>query len=78
MADWEVIFPNCLLQSTATMLSDHCLLLLGLHDNPSMKRWFHLESFWTDLDGFIDAVKTSWEQPAYSLCLVERPSNSSA
>lgn len=57
MADWEVIFPNCLLQSTATMLSDHCLLLLGLHDNPSMKRWFHLESFWTDLDGFIDASR---------------------
>lgn len=75
MADWEVIFPNCLLQSAATMLSDH---LLGLHDSQSMKRWFHLESFWTGLDGFIDTIKTSWEQPAYSLCLVERSSNTSA
>lgn len=64
MADWEVIFPDSLLQSAAAMLSDHCLLL-GLHDNPSGKHWFHFESFWTDLDGFIDTVKTSWEQPVY-------------
>jgi exonuclease III len=31
--DWEDIFPNCLLQSTASDDSDHCPLLLGLRDN---------------------------------------------
>jgi exonuclease III len=30
--DWEQLFPNCLLQSTASDGSDHCPLL-GLHDN---------------------------------------------
>ena len=31
-SEWEQIFPNCLLQSSATEGSDHCPLLLGLHD----------------------------------------------
>jgi exonuclease III len=33
--DWEELFPNCLLQSMATDDSDHCPMLLGLHDNKS-------------------------------------------
>lgn len=31
--DWENRFPNCILQSMASEDSDHCPLLLGLHDN---------------------------------------------
>jgi endonuclease/exonuclease/phosphatase family metal-dependent hydrolase len=36
--DWETIFPNVLLQSTASGDSDHCPLLLGLLDNKCGKR----------------------------------------
>jgi hypothetical protein len=54
--DWEDIFPNCLLQSTASDDSDHCPLLLGLHDNLRGRRRFHFESFWPKLEGFHEAV----------------------
>jgi exonuclease III len=54
--DWEDIFPNCLLQSTASDDSDHCPLLLGLHDNQRGRRRFHFESFWPKLEGFHEVV----------------------
>jgi endonuclease/exonuclease/phosphatase family metal-dependent hydrolase len=43
--DWENEFPNCLLQSTASMDSDHCPLILGLGDLLPGKGRFHFESF---------------------------------
>ena len=30
-AEWEQLFPNCLLRSEATDVSDHCPLLLGMN-----------------------------------------------
>jgi len=42
---WEQLFPNCLLQSTASEGSDHCPLLLGLNDVQPAKARFHFESF---------------------------------
>jgi exonuclease III len=45
--DWEGLFPDCLLQSSASLISDHCPLLLGLHDLTQGKSHFHFESFWT-------------------------------
>jgi endonuclease/exonuclease/phosphatase family metal-dependent hydrolase len=44
--DWEHIFPDCILQSSASMISDHCPLILGLHEATQGKRRFHFESFW--------------------------------
>jgi hypothetical protein len=41
--EWEQLFPNCLLQSASTDGSDHCPLLLGLHDLKPGRRWFHFE-----------------------------------
>jgi hypothetical protein len=58
--DWEGLFPNILLQSTASEDSDHCPLLLGLRDNRSFMQRFHFEAFWTKLEGFQDAVKSAW------------------
>lgn len=31
-SEWEDIFLDCLLQTTASLISDHCPLVLGLHD----------------------------------------------
>lgn len=45
--DWEDIFPDCILQSLASEMSDHCLLVLGIQDDVKGKRRFHFESFWT-------------------------------
>jgi exonuclease III len=43
--EWEEAFPDCLLQSSVTQDSDHCPLILGLHDVKRGKRRFHFEAF---------------------------------
>ena len=37
-ADWEECFPDCILQSSASLISDNCPLLLGLHEFTQGKR----------------------------------------
>jgi hypothetical protein len=72
--DWEEIFPNCLLQSSASQDSNHCPLILGLHDIKRGKRRFHFESFWPKLDGFQEAVAAAWaSMPAGPCPLVSLP-----
>jgi len=70
--DWDNIFPDAVLQSTAAGVSDHCPLILGLKVSTSGKRRFHFESFWTKIPGFLDVVKLNWEAPVQSNCAVER------
>jgi hypothetical protein len=52
-------------------MSDHCPLVLGLKDGVKGKRCFHFESFWTCLPGFLDTVKSSWDQPSQTSCPLE-------
>jgi hypothetical protein len=66
--DWEDRFPNCLLQSLSSDDSDHCPLLLGLHDIKPGQRRFHFESFWTKLDGFQEEVAAAWASVPTSSC----------
>lgn len=66
--DWKQAFPDCLLQSSATMISDHCPLLLGLRECTQGKRRFHFESYWPRLDGFAEEVTHSWNQPVAAAC----------
>jgi len=66
--DWEDIFPNYLLQSSASDDSDHCPLLLGLHDNKCGQRRFHFESFWPKLEGFHEAVASAWTSVPVGSC----------
>jgi len=58
--DWEHLF-------TATDRSDHCPLLLDLHDNKPGKARFHFESFWTMMEGFQEAVEDAWSSIPRSL-----------
>ena len=67
-SEWEQLFPNCLLQSTATDGSDHCPLLLGLNDVQPTKTRFHFESFWTKQEGFQEAVEAAWSSVLRSNC----------
>jgi len=66
--DWEDIFPNYLLQSSASDDSDHCPLPLGLHDNKGGRRRFHFESFWPKLEGFHEAVASAWTSVPIGSC----------
>lgn len=67
-SEWEQLFPNCLLQSSATEGSDHCPLLLGLHDVQPAKARFHFESFWPTLEGFQEAVESAWSAVQATSC----------
>lgn len=69
--DWEHAYPDCLLQSSATMVSYHCPLLLGLHDCVQGKRRLHFESYWPHLEGFAEEVARSWNQPAPANCPIQ-------
>jgi exonuclease III len=66
--DLELIFPNVLLQSSASIDSDHYPLILELHDNVSGKRRFHFEAFWIKLEGFQDVVQTAWDSFIEEIC----------
>jgi hypothetical protein len=62
---WEEVFPDSALQSTASVVSDHCPLVLGMKVCTSGKRHFHFESFWPKVPGFLDAVMQNWEAPRW-------------
>jgi hypothetical protein len=66
--DWEQLFPNCLLQSASTDGSDHCPLLLGLHDLSPGRRRFHFESHWTKAPDFLSTVEVAWNSVSSSPC----------
>jgi hypothetical protein len=70
--DWDQLFPDCILHALASSISDHCPLLLGLRDSFMGKRRFHFESFWPKLDGFMEVVQQSWEQPIMAVCPLQR------
>lgn len=69
--DWENIFPNSVLQSNASTVSEHCPLILGLKIQSKGKRRFHFESFWTRVPGFLEVVQVIWSAPVQSTCAVE-------
>jgi hypothetical protein len=56
----EELFPNYLLQCSASQDSDHCPLILGFHAIKRGKKRFHFEAFWPRLDGFQEVVSTAW------------------
>ena len=70
--DWEDLFPDCLMQSSSSSISDHCPLVVGLHEFTQGKRRFHFESFWTKLEGFMTEVENSWCQPIAAVCPLQR------
>ncbi|XP_073360044.1 uncharacterized protein [Aegilops tauschii subsp. strangulata] len=58
--DWELHYPDNLLQALSTNISDHALLHLSTCAHFCLKRKFRIEMFWTKLEGFLDAVKEAW------------------
>ncbi|XP_073353792.1 uncharacterized protein [Aegilops tauschii subsp. strangulata] len=60
--DWEIDYPDCMLQAMSTPASDHCPLHLALNENIHPQRRFRFEVFWTRLEGFDDVVKEAWER----------------
>lgn len=58
--EWETIYLDYILQSSADGISDHCPLILSLRCNNNGKRRFHFESFWPKMQGLQEAVQAAW------------------
>lgn len=70
--DWDTIYPDYVLHSTAVGVSNHCLLILNLRGNSKGKWRFHFESFWPKVDGFQEAVQSAWMAAGHVSCPLQR------
>jgi hypothetical protein len=74
LVEWEELFNDSLLHSSAFQDSDHYTLILGLHDIKVGKKRLHFESFWTKRDGFQEAVSSAWAAVPAGACPLLTPS----
>jgi hypothetical protein len=58
--DWDMEFPDALLQALTSSVSDHAPLHLSMQASLRPKKRFKFELFWTKLEGFDDAVRDGW------------------
>lgn len=73
--EWDLLFPNHILHSTAAGISDHCPLIVALRGDSPEKRRFHFESFWPRLEGFQDTIAQAWNATTQGLCPIEKLAN---
>jgi hypothetical protein len=59
--DWELSYPDSLLQALSSAVSDHTPLHLSLNACCKPKKRFRFELFWLKLDSFDDAVRAGWK-----------------
>lgn len=60
-SDWDDAHGECHLRCLASVVSDHCPLLLDCAPTPVMHRRFHFEDHWMRMDRFHDTVTTAWD-----------------
>jgi hypothetical protein len=58
--DWDLAFPDALLQALSALISDHTPLHLSLNQGFRPKHRFKFEVFWAKLPGFQDAIRQAW------------------
>jgi exonuclease III len=58
--DWELTYPEHLLQALSSSISDHAPLHLSTSVQFYKVKRFRFEVFWTKLDGFEEAVRAAW------------------
>ena len=59
-ASWEELHQSCSLRCLATVVADHCPLLLDCTTRSIGRKRFQFESFWLKLDGFSELVESAW------------------
>ena len=62
-AEWNDLFPGCLLQALSSDISYHYPMLLSLDTNFVHCRHFRFENRWVQLEGFMESVAESWAAP---------------
>lgn len=58
--EWDALYPNHVLQGSVAGVSDHCPLVLSLHNDKGHKGRFHFEKFWPSMEGFQEIVREAW------------------
>lgn len=58
--DWDLCYPDSLLQALSSSVSDHAPLHLSMNAGHRPRQRFKFELFWLKLEGFDDAVKEGW------------------
>ncbi|XP_073363493.1 uncharacterized protein [Aegilops tauschii subsp. strangulata] len=58
--EWELAFPDYLMQELSTSASDHAPLHLSTSNTYGAKRRFRFELYWTKLEGFEEAIREAW------------------
>jgi hypothetical protein len=58
---WEELHNSCSLRCLATVVADHCPLLLDCTTQSTGRKRFQFERFWLKLDGFSEVVQSAWE-----------------
>jgi exonuclease III len=56
---WEEWFPNPILQTLSSSISDHCPILLTSLIQPQTKPIFRFELHWPRMQGFLDCVNST-------------------
>jgi exonuclease III len=59
--DWDLAYPDSLLQAISSSVSDHAPLHLSMNAAHRPVKRFQFESFWLNLEGFDDAVREGWQ-----------------
>lgn len=71
-SDWDQLFLDSVLQSTAASVSDRCPLILGLRSNTRHHGRFHFMSFWPSLQRFQETGGQLLSASVASACSAER------
>lgn len=58
--DWEELHESCSLRCLASVIADHCPLLLDCTTQAMGRKRFQFERFWLKLDGFREVVAEAW------------------
>jgi hypothetical protein len=56
---WESLYPRSYLQALSSRCSDHAPLLLQFDDGFKPKRRFRFQSFWPQVQGYLDTMKAA-------------------
>lgn len=59
-SDWEDVVGECHLHCLASVVSDHCPLLLDCSPTTLARRRLRFQEFWLRLDGFQEVVADAW------------------
>jgi exonuclease III len=59
---WECMYNNPILHALSSSASNHCPILLGPLNPPSVKPRFRFESHWVQMPSFLECIESAWHK----------------